>query len=190
MSSVGKRNNLVSFFADKIKTRPTRKRRPPLSTTQNNITQSQTEPTKLIVEETAEASQPSINEIAEEEIKPSTDSACCPAIVQYSQISSEILSTLDSSNMKLTSVEAQISKLNSVVDENSQKMRDIDVKLEQLNDQLSNIFEVLTLLLTPNGNKKKIGMPILDSESPNVFKHQVSRSPRKNSTVTSMQRTS
>lgn len=154
-----KRNNLVSFFVDKIKTRPTRKR--PISTT--TASPQTIEPSNLVGEENISIDK---NELQ----------SCCNCQAS-DQTSAEIINLINSSSKKLTSLEAQTSELNLAINE-------IEFKLEQVNDQLSNIFEILKLQL-PNGSKKKFAWPIIDTEPQTFVKLQVTRLPsQQNSTGT------
>lgn len=71
-----------------------------------------------------------------------------------SPLFAEIINRVDLNSVKISDFEAQLEKLTVAVNVNTESIAVMTTRLEQVNDNLSNIFELLTLLI-PEVNRQK-----------------------------------
>lgn len=74
-----------------------------------------------------------------------------------SVVTLESLDSLNDNNQRLKELEARIAELTVNISTNNDKLAEMDAKLANINDHLSNLYELLTLLVEHSGaNKKKL----------------------------------
>lgn len=94
------------------------------------------------------------SELSSEPLPVKAEQSICQSLIQPFD-DSKILSLVEVNNLKILQVEASLAKLVIAVNTNSARISDVDSKLAEINDQLSNIYEILSVMHSLSGLRKQ-----------------------------------